>query len=81
AYMAEHQVGVLIKVHGHQKALLQPRQPADVLHQHALIDGGEACSPALVEHVRQLTPDCRVNNQYGKSEPTVGVLTQEVPVS
>ncbi|EPN61718.1 pyoverdine sidechain peptide synthetase II, D-Asp-L-Thr component, partial [Pseudomonas syringae pv. actinidiae ICMP 19079] len=51
----------------------------DVLPQHALIVGGEACSPALVEQVRQLKPGCRVINHYGPSETTVGVLTHEVP--
>ncbi|MBL3660357.1 AMP-binding protein, partial [Pseudomonas syringae pv. actinidiae] len=79
AYMAEHQVGVLKIVPGHLAALLQAAQPADVLPQHALIVGGEACSPALVEQVRQLKPGCRVINHYGPSETTVGVLTHEVP--
>ncbi|RMQ48811.1 Pyoverdine sidechain peptide synthetase II, D-Asp-L-Thr component, partial [Pseudomonas savastanoi pv. phaseolicola] len=80
AYMAEHQVGVLKIVPGHLAALLQASQPADVLPQHALIVGGEACSPALVEQVRQLKPDCRVINHYGPSETTVGVLTHELKV-
>ncbi|WP_155492149.1 condensation domain-containing protein, partial [Pseudomonas syringae group genomosp. 3] len=78
-YMAEHQIGVLKIVPGHLAALLQAAQPADVLPQHALIVGGEACSPALVEQVRQLKPGCRVINHYGPSETTVGVLTHEVP--
>ncbi|OUM04880.1 non-ribosomal peptide synthetase [Pseudomonas syringae] len=81
AYMAVHQVGVLKIVPGHLAALLQAGQPADVLPQHALIVGGEACSPALVEQVRQLKPGCRVINHYGPSETTVGVLTYEVPAS
>ncbi|RMU26346.1 Pyoverdine sidechain non-ribosomal peptide synthetase PvdI, partial [Pseudomonas amygdali pv. morsprunorum] len=80
AYMAEHQVGVLKIVPGHLAALLQASHPADVLPQHALIVGGEACSPALVEQVRQLKPDCRVINHYGPSETTVGVLTHELKV-
>ncbi|PBP34915.1 non-ribosomal peptide synthetase, partial [Pseudomonas syringae] len=81
AYMAEHQVGVLKIVPGHLAALLQAGQPADVLPQHALIVGGEACSPVLVEQVRQLKPGCRVINHYGPSETTVGVLTYEVLMS
>ncbi|WP_024691996.1 amino acid adenylation domain-containing protein, partial [Pseudomonas syringae] len=81
AYMAEHQVGVLKIVPGHLAALLQAGQPADVLPQHALIVGGEACSPALIEQVRQLKPGCRVINHYGPSETTVGVLTYEVLMS
>ncbi|RML88556.1 hypothetical protein ALQ88_05227 [Pseudomonas savastanoi] len=80
AYMAEHQVGVLKIVPGHLAALLQASHPANVLPQHALIVGGEACSPALVEQVRQLKPDCRVINHYGPSETTVGVLTHELKV-
>ncbi|EGH48147.1 non-ribosomal peptide synthase:amino acid adenylation, partial [Pseudomonas syringae pv. pisi str. 1704B] len=81
AYMAEHQVGVLKIVPGHLAALLPAGQPADVLPQHALIVGGEACSPALIEQVRQLKPGCRVINHYGPSETTVGVLTYEVLMS
>ncbi|WP_024690971.1 non-ribosomal peptide synthetase, partial [Pseudomonas tremae] len=81
AYMAEHQVGVLKIVPGHLAALLQAARPADVLPLHALIVGGEACSPALVEQVRQLKPGCRIINHYGPSETTVGVLTHEVPAS
>ncbi|WP_122309843.1 non-ribosomal peptide synthetase [Pseudomonas amygdali] len=80
AYMAEHQVGVLKIVPGHLAALLQASHPADVLPQHALLVGGEACSPALVEQVRQLKPVCRVINHYGPSETTVGVLTHELKV-
>ncbi|MBC3955563.1 non-ribosomal peptide synthetase [Pseudomonas triticifolii] len=77
-YMAEHQVGVLKIVPGHLTALMQASRPADALPQQALIVGGEACSPALVEQVRQLKPGCRVINHYGPSETTVGVLTHEV---
>ncbi|MEE5138974.1 amino acid adenylation domain-containing protein [Pseudomonas alliivorans] len=77
-YMAEHRVGVLKIVPGHLAALMQASQPADVLPQHALIVGGEACPPTLVEQIRQLRPECRVINHYGPSETTVGVLTHEV---
>src|SRR5690606_18047273 len=56
----------------------QAAKPADVLPEHALIVGGEACSPALVDRVQQLKPGCRLINHYGPSETTVGVLTQEV---
>ncbi|MEE5114239.1 amino acid adenylation domain-containing protein, partial [Pseudomonas alliivorans] len=77
-YMAEHRVGVLKIVPGHLAALMQASQPADVLPQHALIVGGEACPPTLVEQIRQLRPECRVINHYGPSETTVGVLTHDV---
>src|SRR5450830_180869 len=77
-YMREHQVGVLKIVPGHLAALLQASEPADVLPWHALIVGGEACSPALFEQIRALKPDCRFINHYGPSETTVGVLANEV---
>ncbi|WP_331831757.1 amino acid adenylation domain-containing protein [Pseudomonas sp. LH21] len=77
-YMAEHRVGVLKIVPGHLAALLQAGNPADVLPEQALIVGGEACTPALVEQVRRLKPGCRLINHYGPSETTVGVLTHEV---
>ncbi|MCU9545531.1 condensation domain-containing protein, partial [Pseudomonas mosselii] len=77
-YMAEHRVGVLKIVPGHLAALLQAGTPADVLPEQALIVGGEACTPALVEQVRRLKPGCRLINHYGPSETTVGVLTHEV---
>ncbi|MBV4487253.1 amino acid adenylation domain-containing protein [Pseudomonas sp. SWRI153] len=77
-YMARHRVGLLKIVPGHLAALLQASTPADVLPEHALIVGGEACSPALVERVRRLKPGCRLINHYGPSETTVGVLAHEV---
>jgi len=46
---------VLKIVPGHLAALLQAGNPADVLPEHALIVGGEACTPALVEQVRRLS--------------------------
>ncbi|MDI2591092.1 amino acid adenylation domain-containing protein [Pseudomonas sp. 681] len=77
-YMATHRVGVLKIVPGHLSALLQATRAADVLPEHALIVGGEACSPALLQRVRELKPGCRFINHYGPSETTVGVLTHEV---
>ncbi|WP_419735507.1 amino acid adenylation domain-containing protein [Pseudomonas sp. COR18] len=77
-YMCEHRVGILKIVPGHLSALLQGGRPADILPEHALIVGGEACAPALVRQVRELKPACRFINHYGPSETTVGVLTHEV---
>ncbi|WP_342651311.1 amino acid adenylation domain-containing protein [Pseudomonas sp. REB1044] len=77
-YMAEQRVGVLKIVPGHLAALLQAGEPAAALPEHALILGGEACPPALLEQVRRLKPGCRLINHYGPSETTVGVLTHEI---
>ncbi|MGN8262169.1 amino acid adenylation domain-containing protein, partial [Pseudomonas sp. SMSB3] len=78
AYMAEQRIGVLKIVPSHLNGLLQAANAADVLPEHALIVGGEACSPALYHKVRALKPGCRFINHYGPSETTVGVLTHEL---
>lgn len=78
AYMAEQRIGVLKIVPSHLNGLLQAANAADVLPEHALIVGGEACSPALYQKVRALKPGCRFINHYGPSESTVGVLAHEL---
>ncbi|MFC4434947.1 amino acid adenylation domain-containing protein [Cupriavidus respiraculi] len=75
AYMARHGVGVLKIVPSHLRALLQARQPADVLPRAALILGGEATSADLAQTIRDLRPECQLFNHYGPTETTVGVLT------
>jgi amino acid adenylation domain-containing protein/non-ribosomal peptide synthase protein (TIGR01720 family) len=77
AYMAAQQIAVLKIVPSHLNGLLQAAQAADVLPSHALLVGGEACSQALYQRVRELKPSCRFINHYGPSETTVGVLTHE----
>ncbi|MBY4950024.1 amino acid adenylation domain-containing protein, partial [Cupriavidus respiraculi] len=75
AYMARYGVGVLKIVPSHLRALLQARQPADVLPHVALILGGEATSADLAQTIRDLRPECQLFNHYGPTETTVGVLT------
>jgi len=77
AYMAAEHIAVLKIVPSHLNGLLQAANPSDVLPSHALLVGGEACSQALYQRVRQLKPGCRFINHYGPSETTVGVLTHE----
>ncbi|WP_312819671.1 condensation domain-containing protein, partial [Pseudomonas sp.] len=67
AYMAEQRIGVLKIVPSHLNGLLQAANAADVLPEHALIVGGEACSPALYQKVRELKPGCRFINHCGPS--------------
>ncbi|RWU21430.1 non-ribosomal peptide synthetase [Pseudomonas alkylphenolica] len=78
ATMTAHQVDVLKIVPSHLAALLASTQGAQLLPRRLLVLGGEACPPALLEHVRQLAPQCRVFNHYGPTESTVGVLAGEL---
>ncbi|TBU72204.1 non-ribosomal peptide synthetase [Phytopseudomonas daroniae] len=77
-YMAEARISVLKIVPSHLQGLLQAARPADVLPEQVLILGGEAMSWQLVEHIRELKPQCRIINHYGPTETTVGTLTYEV---
>ncbi|TWC63658.1 non-ribosomal peptide synthetase, partial [Herbaspirillum sp. SJZ099] len=76
AFMQERAVDVLKIVPSHLQALLQSAQAAQILPRHTLVVGGESTSPALLQHICALRPDCRVVNHYGPTETTVGVLTQ-----
>jgi amino acid adenylation domain-containing protein len=72
-----HQVDVLKIVPSHLQALLNARNPAQVLPRHLLVVGGEVTRWDLLERVAQLRPGLRVLNHYGPTETTVGTLTQE----
>ncbi len=77
-YLSQHRVGVLKIVPSHLHSLLVAGREAASLPWHALIMGGEACDPALLQRITQARPDCRVFNHYGPSETTVGVLAHPV---
>ncbi|WPP02039.1 amino acid adenylation domain-containing protein [Pseudomonas sp. HR96] len=79
-FMGRHAVSVLKIVPSHLDGLLQACPDASLLPRELLILGGEASSPALLQQVRALAPQCRVMNHYGPSETTVGVLTHEWPL-
>ncbi|MFM0737981.1 amino acid adenylation domain-containing protein [Paraburkholderia xenovorans] len=73
--MRTRNVGILKIVPSHLHALLDARDPADVLPAHALVTGGETLPWSLVERIAALKPACRVINHYGPTEATVGALT------
>ena len=77
-YLGEHRVGVLKIVPSHLHSLLVAGSEAASLPWHALIMGGEACDPALLQCIAQAQPGCRIFNHYGPSETTVGVLAHPV---
>lgn len=77
-YLSQHRVGVLKIVPSHLHSLLVAGHEAAALPWHALILGGEACEPALLQRIAQARPACRIFNHYGPSETTVGVLAGAV---
>ncbi|WP_185879100.1 non-ribosomal peptide synthetase, partial [Variovorax sp. MHTC-1] len=76
-YMSRHRVDVLKIVPSHLQALLNAREPADVLPRQLLIMGGEATRWPLLDRVAAMRPRMRVLNHYGPTETTVGILTQD----
>uniref|UniRef100_UPI00130EE348 non-ribosomal peptide synthetase n=1 Tax=Pseudomonas fluorescens TaxID=294 RepID=UPI00130EE348 len=76
-YMQAHGIDVLKIVPSHLETLLGSEQPQRVLPRRCLVLGGEACSAALIERVRELAC-CEIVNHYGPTETTVGVLTQSL---
>ncbi|MET4727049.1 amino acid adenylation domain-containing protein [Lysobacter enzymogenes] len=71
-HLQQHRVDVLKIVPSHLQALLAAERPQRLLPKQALVFGGEALPWSLVEHVRELAPQCRVFNHYGPTETTVG---------
>ncbi|WP_213289371.1 non-ribosomal peptide synthetase [Bradyrhizobium sp. sGM-13] len=75
--MRDGEVGILKIVPSHLRGLLKASRSADLLPSDALILGGEASDPALLNEIRQLRPQCRVLNHYGPTETTVGAVTHK----
>ncbi|WP_374309427.1 amino acid adenylation domain-containing protein [Methylocella sp.] len=75
--VAARRIGALKLAPSHLQGLLATPRAAEVLPACALILGGEALPPALVEAARALKPGLRVVNHYGPTETTVGALTHE----
>ncbi|HSL82442.1 MAG TPA: condensation domain-containing protein, partial [Thermoanaerobaculia bacterium] len=78
AYLREHGVECLKMVPSHLRALLAAAPGARVVPSARLVFGGEALHRDLVDAVASLGPGCRIDNHYGPSETTEGVLTHQV---
>ncbi|NRD47314.1 non-ribosomal peptide synthetase/type I polyketide synthase, partial [Corallococcus exiguus] len=80
AYFQRHAVDCMKIVPSHLAALLTAAEPRHVLPRKKLVLGGESSSPALLDQVRALAPDCELFNHYGPTETTVGVIAGPVEV-
>jgi len=74
-HQSERQIDCLKITPTHLEALVED---AAGLPLNRLILGGEACSSALVKHVKQLSPRCEIYNHYGPTECTVGAVTHRL---
>jgi len=74
-YLTTSGVDCLKIVPSHLAVLLE--DPAAVVPATVVL-GGEPPSPALVQRVLQLRPECRLFNHYGPTEATVGVMVHRI---
>ena len=74
AYMQAERIDLLKVVPSHLQALLEGAG-ADVLPRRALVLGGEATPPGLLQRIAEAKPGCEVFNHYGPTETTIGVLS------
>ncbi|MGF6097385.1 amino acid adenylation domain-containing protein [Pseudomonas sp. 18175] len=74
AYMSAERIDLLKVVPSHLQALLEGAG-VDVLPRRALVLGGEATPPALLQRIAEASPGCEVFNHYGPTETTIGVLS------
>jgi iturin family lipopeptide synthetase A len=77
-YFERHSIDVLKIVPSHLAALQSGASPERVLPKCRLILGGEASRVEWVERLGKMSSDCKINNHYGPTETTIGVLTYEV---
>lgn len=69
--------GVLASLYAHLKQV--PEQCEKLASLRALLLGGEALSTEVVRGFRTLFPALRMNNCYGPSETSIGVIFYEIP--
>ncbi|WDE06111.1 amino acid adenylation domain-containing protein [Thalassomonas viridans] len=65
-------------VPSHLNGLLLASENDSVLPRQALICGGEAFSPQLVDKLHRLNPELTLYNHYGPTETTIGVLVNKI---
>ncbi|HTK08293.1 MAG TPA: amino acid adenylation domain-containing protein [Ktedonobacteraceae bacterium] len=74
----QHPIDVLKIVPSHLSALLESEHARVLLPRRALVLGGEALSPQLVERVQQIGGRCQIYNHYGPTETAIGVLVNQL---
>ena len=73
-YFQAYPVDCLKAVPSHLEALMSGSEPSAVLPRQVLILGGEAARREWVAELQELVPTCRIINEYGPTEATVGMV-------
>jgi amino acid adenylation domain-containing protein len=78
-YFCNHRIDIMKLVPSHFEVLMTAEHPEYVIPHRTLILAGEGLSWETVRKIRQLRPDCAVENHYGPTETTVSALTYPIP--
>ncbi len=77
-YNQQRQIECLKITPTHLATLMQADPGKGLLPSRLLVLGGEACQWDWVSKMTQVAPECRIENHYGPTECTVGVITHQV---
>ncbi len=78
-YFIHNRIDIMKVVPSHFEVLMTAGHPEYVIPQRTLILAGEGLSWETVRKIRQLRPDCAIENHYGPTETTVSALTYQIP--
>lgn len=78
-YFCRNRIDIMKVVPSHFEVLLTAKHPDCVIPQRTLILAGEGLSWETVQKIRELKPDCAVENHYGPTETTVSALVYPIP--
>lgn len=77
-YFQEHRIDYFKATPSHLQALHSGIEPGQVLPRRRLVLGGEPSSWDWLQNLQRLKPECRIFNQYGPTETTIGVLLYQL---
>ncbi len=77
-YNQQRQIECLKITPTHMGVLVDADQAAGLMPSRLLVLGGEACRWDWVREMARAAPECRIENHYGPTECTVGVITHRV---
>ncbi|MGA9768120.1 MAG: amino acid adenylation domain-containing protein, partial [Blastocatellia bacterium] len=78
SYNEERQIECIKMTPTHMGALIQADQKTGLMPSRLLVLGGEACQWDWVSKMTHVAPECRIENHYGPTECTVGVITHHI---
>lgn len=80
SYFSKNKIDIIKMVPTQLTGLLKANEPKHIIPRRKIILAGEMCKWSLVKRIRELNPNCSIENHYGPTEATVSMLTNPIPV-